>query len=171
MRLIIATLITVGLLPAQIRISAGNLSATFDPSNGYGLSELREMRSGRSFLAGSVRMPLYRITLSNANGSAFDIDSAAASDASASPNGKAVTPTFRHAKQNLSVVCTIGPDTTDSRLTWRLSIYNSGKFGVRSLFYPQWPAPLELSPTGNRLLYPFLDGQEFVDPGSNMPEH
>jgi len=68
------------------------------------------------------------------------------------------------------ITCTVRTAASAPRVVWKIAIRNHGPFGVRSLFYPQWPAPLRLAGgRQDRLLYPFLDGQEFVDPGDHMP--
>ena len=171
-RAVIALLALVTELPAsEILLNSHGLELKLDSEAGYGVTSLRDTASGRDFISSEAKLPLYRIILSRADGSSFEITSATASSASARQTPSGATLVFEHAQEHLQITCSVRADSAAPRALWKIAIHNSGALGVRSLFYPQWPAPLQLSGSSgqNRLLYPFLDGQEFIDPGTHMP--
>jgi len=162
--------LAAGLRAGEIRLESGSLQIKLDSGIGYGITSIRDSANGRDFISSEAKLPLYRITLSRADGSAFDITSATAHSVSARQTASGTTLVFEHTQEHLKITCTLRAGSASPRVLWRIAIRNTGVFGVRSLFYPQWAAPLRLTPTGqNHLLYPFLDGQEFIDPGEHMP--
>src|SRR5438270_4513139 len=171
MRLFVFALsaLVTGLSAAEIRLESPGVQVTLNSEAGYGITSLRDVATGRDFISPDVRLPLYRITLSRPDGTTTEITSASASSVSPRQTPAGATLVFEHPAER--IICMVRADAAASRVSWKIAIRNQGPFGVRSLFYPQWPAPLRLtnSPRQNKLLYPFLDGQEFVDPGDRMP--
>jgi len=163
--------LATGLRASEIRLESHGIEVKLDSGGGYGITSIRDAAAGRDFISSEAKLPLYRITLSRPDGSSFDITSASASSASASQTASGVTLLFEHAQEHLQITCAVRADSAAPRVLWKIATRNNGTFGVRSLFYPQWPAPLRLTGSlgQNRLLYPFLDGQEFIDPGEHMP--
>jgi Domain of unknown function (DUF6259) len=171
-RAVFVLLAMVTELPAsKIRLVSHGMEVKLDSETGYGITSIRDAATGREFISSEAKLPLYRITLSRADGSSSDVISATASSASVRQTASGATLVFEHAKEHLQITCAVRADSAAPGVLWKIAIHNTGEFRVRSLFYPQWPAPLRLSssPGQNRLLYPFLDGQEFIDPGEHMP--
>lgn len=169
-RLILLALAGGSLLAAQWEMASPVLRVNFDPALGYAITGLQEIDSGRNHIAPETRLPLYRLTLSGEDGSAVDITSADAASVSPQRNGNTTTLVFLHPAQKLQITCTVRLEPSQRQLIWKIAIRNQGSFGVRSLYYPQWPAPLRLPRGETRLLYPFLDGQEFIEPGEHLAE-
>ncbi len=161
--------LVTGLSAAEIQLESPRLEMKLSSEAGYGITSLRDLATGRDFISPDVKLPLYRITLSRPDGSTTEITSANASSVSPRQTAAGATLVFEHPAERIT--CTVRADAAVSRVVWKIAIRNQGPFGLRSLFYPQWPAPLSLtsSPRQNKLLYPFLDGQEFVDPGDRLP--
>ncbi len=69
-------LFAAALLPAQVRLASNALHLSLDRGNGYGIGSLYAPEGHREFIASGVRPPLYRITLSQADGSGRELTSA-----------------------------------------------------------------------------------------------
>ena len=169
-RFLLAFSLGVRILLGQVHLDAPSLQIELDPKIGYGIRTFRDASVGHDFISAENRLPLYRITLSRSDGSTTDITSAEAESVSQSRDGNQVTLVFEHPKYQLQVRCDARVELAPSRALWKIAIRNQGKFGLRSLFYPQWAAPLHLPNGSNRILYPFLDGQEFIEPEQHMKE-
>jgi hypothetical protein len=170
LRFFLALLITAACLSAQFRIESSGLSVELNPTAGYGLDHLRDAETARDYIAPGAKLPLYRLILSHADGSTVEVTSAGAASVNARRTSEsAATLVFQHPDQGLTVICNVSADVSP-RLAWKIAIRNEGTLGLRSLFYPQWTAPLQLPKGESRLLFPFLDGQEFIDPGKYLAE-
>ena len=125
---------------------------------------------GRDYISTETKLPLYRLVLSREDGSDFEIASAQAGSVATRRTDDGASLTFEHPDHKLTIPCTVRIEPASSRLAWKIAIRNTGPLGVRSVFYPQWAAPLHLPKGESRLLFPFLDGQEFIEPGKYLPE-
>ncbi len=169
-RLTLLLLLTVAVGSAQIRLTSSAMELTLDGAHGYGIARLYLPAAQRDFIA-TAKLPLYRITLSREDGSTASITSADATSAKVlASTANRIEIVFEHAPQHLRITCTVRMETRAPRLVWNIAVANTGAFAVRSLYYPQWAAPPRLGPGEDRLLYPFLDGQEFLNPGEHMRE-
>ena len=169
-RLLLVWTLAQALLPGQVSLDVASLHIELQSTIGYGIVSLREPASGRDFISSQNRLPLYRMTLSRANGSTLEITSAEATAVKVNRSEGTVTLTFEHPAQQLEVVCTAHIEASPARVLWKIALRNRGSFGLRSLYYPQWAAPARLSGKADRILFPFLDGQEFTEPERNMRE-
>jgi hypothetical protein len=171
MRSLLLILLAGSLSAADLHLTGPGLEIRLNPDAGYAITSLRDAATGRDFISESHKLPLYRIVLSRPDGSTREITSASASSSSRKEISAGAVMEFEHAPEHLKVICTVHMDAGVPGVRWKIAIQNRGDFGVRSLFYPQWPAPERLTSNAreNRLLYPFLDGQEFVDPGERIP--
>src|SRR5258708_3387189 len=125
--------LTSALAPAQIRIASDSLRLTLDKSNGYGISSLYSPKSQREFISLAAKLPLYRITLSNAD-KTTEITSAEASSASvASSTATNSEIVFEHAPQRLRITCTVRIETSAPRLIWGIRVANTGASAIQSL--------------------------------------
>ena len=163
MRTLVLLGFIVGTAGAQTLSSKG-IELTLDPAAGYGISSLRSSPNGLQFAATAAKAGLYRITLSRPGAAPRDITAKGAKVARSEVTRAGFTLVFEHPAERIRVTCQGRTDA--SRVAFRIRIDNQGPDGVRSVFYPQWIAPAEISSGGkaDRILFPFLDGQEFVEP-------
>ena len=152
----------------QISLKSHEIELALDPSSGYSIVGLRDPKTGTDFAATGARPGLYRIVMSRSDGSSYEITSKSAKCVRSSAPDR-ITLSFDHPEQGLRVIGTVRLDAAQ-KLGWTLRIENHGNDGVRSVFYPQWIAPPRLSQSAleNRILYPSMDGQEFVDPAKHF---
>jgi hypothetical protein len=170
---LIVAVLTAGLAGGQtssIVLSSPGIEVRLSPANGYGIESLRDPASGRQFAAAGANAPLYRITLWRRGRPARDITSKDAKLLRQEVTGEAATLVFAHEAEKLTVTCTGRIDRAAPRVNWKIRVDNEGQEGVRSIFYPQWIAPAPLSGDGaaDRILFPFLDGQEFTEPSRHF---
>ena len=159
-----------GTISAQFRLATSTLSVELNPEIGYGIAHLRDIPAARDYISTETKLPLYRLVLSREDGSALEITSAQAGSVATQRTDNGASLTFEHPDHKLTIICTVRAEPASSRLAWKIAIRNTGPLGVRSVFYPQWAAPLHLLKGESRLLFPFLDGQEFIEPGKYLPE-
>src|ERR1700734_85336 len=125
------------LTASEVRLKSHGMEVKLDSETGYGITSIRDAATGRDFISSEAKLPLYRITLSQADGSSFDVTSASASTASARPTASGAILIFEHVKEHLQITCAVRADSAAPRVLWKIAIRNTGAFGVRSLFYPQ----------------------------------
>jgi hypothetical protein len=169
-RLLVTLLWTAAALPAQFRLATSALSVELNSDIGYGLIHLRDINPpARIHCSGSPAAAL-RLILSRPDGPEIEVTSAQAASVSPQRLENGAILTFHHPDQKLTITCTVKIEAASSRLAWTIAIRNEGRLGLRSLFYPQWAAPLHLPADESRVLYPFLDGQKFIEPGKCLAE-
>ena len=154
----------------DIELQAPGVRLRLASRNGYGIDRLLDPATGQDFACSGGAPGLYRLTVVDSKNLTREIDSTHAVAASVKTSPEAADLVFNHEQEQLKVFCSVRLDAKISRIDWKIRLENQGTSGVRAIFYPQWFAPAQLSTGGeaDRILYPFLDGQEFVAPGRHF---
>lgn len=159
-----------GLDERELSLSTSTLKLVLSPQNGCGIIELTNKLNGQRYASPVGVGALYHLVLVEPNGATRETDSSHATLIDKKYDAERIDLVFQHAGEQLTVVCSVRLVPPESRLDWKIKIHNDGPIGLRSLFYPQWIAPARLAGDGksDRILFPFLDGQEFVAPGEHF---
>lgn len=156
----------------EVVLSAPGLKLVLAPRKGYAIASLRDSGTGQEFAIDEGVSGLYRLTLVDPRGKTRDVTSREATVIMRKVSSQSANLEFRHEAERLTLSCSVDLDSVTSRLSWRIKVWNQGNSGIRSLYYPQWTATPRLTDDGkaDRILYPFLDGQEFIAPGEHIPD-
>jgi Domain of unknown function (DUF6259) len=151
-------------------LATQQIRMVLDSGKGYGIRLLSDPVTGHEFASAHGSPGLYRLTLVGLENAAKNVTSADAKVTSKSASEDVIQLTFHHEAERLRCFCSVRLDGRGPRLAWKIRIENEGHYAIRSIFYPLWIAPIRLSADGktDRILYPFLDGHEFAEPGRHF---
>src|SRR5580693_5077632 len=106
------------LTASEIRLEVPEIEVKLASETGYSITSIRDAATGREFISPEAKLPLYRITLSRADGSSSDVTSATASSASLRQTALGATLVFEHATEHLQITCAVRADSAAPRVLW-----------------------------------------------------